>query len=284
MDLTDWMSGYWVGGTQKCVDAVRIVFDAPDGYQIFPFYYRDYDHDKHAAECAAYAFQCAFCDEQQLTKNQYRIATNRETGDQWIQMEVTDGDYTAITTMETEHVKMTEKYGAWSVDANGYVVSRDKKGRKVKLHRLIMPGVKCIDHVDGSKLNNRLSNLRPATPRINALNSTLRSDNKSGVNGVCKGKARAKVPGNPRSKSVGKHYRAFWTDANGKRRHKPFFYSKHGGKKGAFAAAVKFRQAIDNEIGCTPRIPSGYKRVRPDDSSDDEEPPAKRARIEKEIK
>lgn len=42
-----------------------------------------------------------------------------------------------------------------------------------------------IDHVDGDKKNNVLSNLRLATKSQNMANSGPRSDNTSGVRGVC---------------------------------------------------------------------------------------------------
>ena len=42
-----------------------------------------------------------------------------------------------------------------------------------------------IDHKDGDTLNLKWPNLRPATNGTNIQNSKLRSDNKSGVKGVC---------------------------------------------------------------------------------------------------
>lgn len=42
-----------------------------------------------------------------------------------------------------------------------------------------------IDHKDGNRLNNRLDNLRLATPGQNTFNSKVPSHNKSGFKGVC---------------------------------------------------------------------------------------------------
>ena len=43
----------------------------------------------------------------------------------------------------------------------------------------------CLDHINGNKADNRIENLRPATKYQNILNSQRRSDNTSGVKGVC---------------------------------------------------------------------------------------------------
>jgi hypothetical protein len=48
-----------------------------------------------------------------------------------------------------------------------------------------------IDHADRNPSNNKLSNLREATLSQNAHNSSIRSDNGSGVRGVCWNKARS---------------------------------------------------------------------------------------------
>lgn len=42
-----------------------------------------------------------------------------------------------------------------------------------------------IDHMDNDRLNNRWDNLRPASNSQNVQNARLRSDNKSGIKGVC---------------------------------------------------------------------------------------------------
>lgn len=65
----------------------------------------------------------------------------------------------------------------------------DVLGKKVYAHRAIIAmrdGVwpKAVDHVDGDKTNNRLSNLRAVTTQQNCMNSGFRSDNTSGATGV----------------------------------------------------------------------------------------------------
>jgi hypothetical protein len=42
-----------------------------------------------------------------------------------------------------------------------------------------------IDHIDRDPKNNRIENLRPATPYENRMNQGLRKTNKVGVTGVC---------------------------------------------------------------------------------------------------
>lgn len=67
----------------------------------------------------------------------------------------------------------------------------DGKYQQVKAHRIVvkmMTGEEppdCVDHHDGDELNLRWVNLRPATNGQNLHNAKLRSDNRSGVKGVC---------------------------------------------------------------------------------------------------
>lgn len=72
-------------------------------------------------------------------------------------------------------------------------------GRSHKVHRIIwemhngpIPEGMEVDHIDHNRLNNAIENLRLVTHRGNAVNQSLRSTNKSGLNGISWDKARNK--------------------------------------------------------------------------------------------
>ena len=81
----------------------------------------------------------------------------------------------------------------WCFDSDGYVVSSYRKNGKIhhiRLHRLVMGNpndIYEIDHKHGynSKYDNRKSNLIIATKSQNQMNTKIRSNNTSGVTGVC---------------------------------------------------------------------------------------------------
>lgn len=64
-------------------------------------------------------------------------------------------------------------------------------GRKLYVHRVVwelaygpIPDGMCIDHIDGDRSNNRLSNLRLVTLSVNQRNAKIPSNNKMGIVGV----------------------------------------------------------------------------------------------------
>ncbi len=74
----------------------------------------------------------------------------------------------------------------WCVTCvNGFkrISGRDPEtGKTMRMH--VYLGFKNFDHIDRNELNNRKNNLRQATQMQNCQNSSLRSNNKSGITGV----------------------------------------------------------------------------------------------------
>lgn len=66
-------------------------------------------------------------------------------------------------------------------------VSGKKRYRSVVvwiMHNGEIPSGYQVDHINGDQLDDRIENLRLATPSQNCTNRTVRSDNKAGVKGV----------------------------------------------------------------------------------------------------
>lgn len=84
-----------------------------------------------------------------------------------------------------------------AVDHEGYLITK-VCGVAMKVHRIAYavyhgkwPDHE-IDHVNGDPSDNRINNLRDATPSENNLNMSMRADNTSGVCGVSYSKSRKK--------------------------------------------------------------------------------------------
>jgi len=87
-------------------------------------------------------------------------------------------------------VHLIKKYGViiGSKAVNGYIETSINR-KRYYLHRLIwlfhygyLP--KCIDHIDGDRLNNKIENLREATFSQNSLNMKIRYNKKIPIKNV----------------------------------------------------------------------------------------------------
>lgn len=123
---------------------------------------------------------------------------------------------------ETGHFTWRERHGrrgipgrrAGTVDFSGYVVVTIN-GKRHKGHRLAWLYVKgewpaeAMDHINGRRDDNRLSNLRPAAPGQNQQNRALQRNNRSGITGVswdsAAGKWRAGIRMAGRSRNLGNY-------------------------------------------------------------------------------
>lgn len=94
-----------------------------------------------------------------------------------------------IKTRKGEQILVDKKFFlevskfVWYINKAGYAAN-DSLPRKT-MHRLVMAFPKeNVDHVNGNKLDNRLTNLRLCNQSQNSANSRRKSTNKSGFKGV----------------------------------------------------------------------------------------------------
>ena len=96
----------------------------------------------------------------------------------------------------------------WRQDTQGYMIATINN-KRVYMHTLLCPNYKIVDHINRNRTDNRRNNLREATPSQNIRNSSKRSDNTSGVTGVCykrkQNKWYAWISINSHQKSLGEY-------------------------------------------------------------------------------
>lgn len=99
-------------------------------------------------------------------------------------------NYEVSHTGEVRNIKTQKSLRAGN--SNGYrrvSLMKDLKKASLSVHRLVAIAFlenqkETVDHIDGNKANNDISNLRWATGSENQANKVISKNNKSGVKGV----------------------------------------------------------------------------------------------------
>jgi HNH endonuclease/AP2 domain len=133
---------------------------------------------------------------------------------------LTKGEYAIVDSDKFEFLSQWKWYYKANKDKiTGYAARIDLSSGKriyVSMHRLVClshynlasEGVQDIDHINGNRLDNRASNLRPATRHQNSGNRGANKISKSGYKGVdlsdpVKMVWRAQITDNGKKKSIG---------------------------------------------------------------------------------
>lgn len=126
-----------------------------------------------------------------------------------------------VRTMNAWNTMYAGKGALRCIGSHGYKKGRIL-GRDLLAHRVIWAmrnkrwPIGEIDHIDGDKLNNRLSNLREVTSSTNSMNSARSTRNTSGVTGVSFNKASKKWVAYIQSQGKFRHLGSFHTKQEAK--------------------------------------------------------------------
>ena len=99
------------------------------------------------------------------------------------QIELTRG---YVATVDDADYEWLTSLGSWSAreTVDGRVYAQRAVGRTTEQMHRVIAGHALVDHINGDGLDNRRSNLRPATVTQNNRNARRRKDNRSGFKGV----------------------------------------------------------------------------------------------------
>jgi len=131
---------------------------------------------------------------------------------------------------DVEDLPFIEMHNWWC--SNGYVAT-EVNGNTQRFHNIIMmhvPNAVTVDHINLNKLDNRKSNLRLVDRRIQNINRSMNSNNKTGITGV-------------RHEKRSGAWVAEWRDIDGNRCSKSFGSKKYGNDI-AKAKAIEHRSQM----------------------------------------
>lgn len=124
------------------------------------------------------------------------------------------------------------------IDAKGYWVVRIDRSI-YKIHRIVFKLLNPdfdenlhIDHIDGNKENNNISNLRAVTPSLNMKNKRKYTCSTTGYNGITKRTVRQI------------EYLRVYVRIDGSLKEKYLNISKYGGYENCLAMAIKVRDEM----------------------------------------
>ncbi len=106
-------------------------------------------------------------------------------------------------------------------------------------HELILSDGEVVDHYDGNPFNNRISNLRPVSRKINSQNMKMNVNNKTGHTGVQVNT----------TKSGFTYATATWRNDQSKKASKSFSFLKYG-EELAILMAIEYRLHIIDQLNC----------------------------------
>ena len=202
-----------------------------NGKRVFNATFSERIHGKYAESMAKYA------DNTRIRLNNYyeeeddylKIFTYHHTTDTYDEILISKEDYNLIKDIHWNSKK----------DEHGqelYAVGKITGNKEIKMHRLIMgvtdPNIK-VDHIAGNGLDNRRSNLRRASSKLNSQNRTrVNSNSKTGIIGV-------------HFSEKDQAYYATWSE-NGKAKHKHFSINAYGEDE-ALEMAIEYREKMIKE-------------------------------------
>lgn len=159
----------------------------------------------------------------QFTPNPYRILPDLVTAEidlsQGMTCMVDAADLPTILALRWH----AARYNSKRVYAQAHQYSEDGKRKAIGMHNLLIGGQ--ADHINLDTLDNRRTNLRPATTSRNACNRMKPSTNKSGFKGVCFSRS---MPNRPWVAQIYSH---------GKREHLGYFHDPVGAARAYDQAA-----------------------------------------------